>query len=284
VNKNKRIFLIFQLTREIWDYHLSFPWSWIGKRAENMMLRLSKRDVTITESQSTKNDLIKAGFHKDLIHVIPVGLPHRESVSFGDGDSKMPNPTFIYVGRYAKYKGIDNAISAFGMAKKVYPLAKLWLVGKADAQYIKEVLNPLCDSMGLSMGTEDDCDVVIKGFVSDDEKTRLQSMAHALLFPSVREGWGMIVTEAALEGTPSIVFNSPGCCDAVDYGRAGYMCQVNTNEELARLMILTQTDTEKYEAKRQAAYQFSQAFSWEKTTAAFVKLVKDLRMDNKKGK
>ncbi len=276
VKKKKRVFLIFQLTREIWDYHLSFPWSWLGKRIENRMLKLSKRDLTITESQSTKNDLIRLGFHEDLITVIPIGVSQPGVGEIKDFSSKMPTPTFVYVGRYARYKGIDNSIKAIAIVKIKYPSAKLWIVGKPDYLYLQKVLNPLCETLKLTIGTEDECDVVIKGFVPEAEKIRLQSLAHALVFPSVREGWGMIVSEAALVGTPSIVFNSPGCSDAVEFGNAGYLCAENSDEELARLMTLTQTDPIQYEAMRKAAYEFSKQFSWDITAEEFVKLIKSL--------
>lgn len=74
VERDKRIFLIFQLTCNIWDYQMSWPFNWIGKQLEKPMLRLSKKDITITESQSTKDDLIHVGFETDRIHIIPVGL------------------------------------------------------------------------------------------------------------------------------------------------------------------------------------------------------------------
>lgn len=276
VKKQSRIFLIFQLTREIWDYHMPFPFNHIGRLLENAMLRLSKKDVTITESQSTMEDLIKVGFRKELIHVIPVGLSASAVLMPDEFSPKETKPTFIYVGRYARYKGINYAISALSLMKKTFPSARLWVVGKPNPQYIKKVLNPLCKNLNLTIGKTNQCDIVIKGFVSDKEKQKLQSSAHALIFPSVREGWGMIVSEAAVCGTPSIVFNSPGCRDAVDFGRAGYLCRENSTEELCRLMLSTQQNREQYENIRNNAYEFSKALSWENTTEKFVALLQSL--------
>ena len=39
--------------------------------------------------------------------------------------------------------------------------------------------------------------------------------AHVLLMTSVREGWGLVVTEANACGTPAVVYNVPGLRDSV---------------------------------------------------------------------
>ena len=43
----------------------------------------------------------------------------------------------------------------------------------------------------------------------------------ALLMASVREGWGLVVTEAGACGTPAIVYDVPGLRDAVRDGETG---------------------------------------------------------------
>ena len=49
---------------------MTFPFNKIGKMLENTLLRLNKNDITITESESTKNDLINVGFHGDKVFII----------------------------------------------------------------------------------------------------------------------------------------------------------------------------------------------------------------------
>ena len=85
------------------------------------------------------------------------------------------------------------------------------------------------------------------------------------MFPSIREGWGIPITEAGVVGTPSIVYNSPGIRDAVDGGKAGYLCQSNSVEELMEMMRLSIDDAALYQEKKQWAYDFSKEFRWDKT-------------------
>ena len=98
--------------------------------------------------------------------------------------------------------------------------------------------------------------------VSEDKKLELLSRAWALLFPSIREGWGIPITEAGCVGTPCIAFDSPGIRDAVDYGKAGYLCAENSVNGLAEQMYLVISDKMVYSSKRESAYQYSSQFQW----------------------
>lgn len=265
VKNEKRIFYIHQLTREIWDINLKFPFNIIGKRTENFLLRLNNKDYAIIVSESTKNDLVDVGFNINKLFIVPNGISF-EPWTENEFLEKEKNPTFIYAGRYAKYKGIDVAIEAFGKFKNHYPNTKLWILGKRNEEYIEKNLMPICQKYGLTWGTEeDDSDIISWGFVSEEKKLELLSRSKALLFPSIREGWGIPITEAANVGTPSIVFDSPGIRDAVNFGQAGYLCKANTSEGLYEQLVACVQEEEQYTLKRKQAYEFSKTFVWENT-------------------
>ena len=85
-----------------------------------------------------------------------------------------------------------------------------------------------------------------------------------MVFPSIREGWGIPITEAGCVGTPSIAFDSPGIREAVTYGNAGYLCTKNTVNALMEEMGMVISDKMVYSSKRENAYQFSSQFRWDK--------------------
>lgn len=272
VNKKKRVFYIHQLTREIWDIQLGGILAKLGKRLESPMLRLNKNDYTITVSESTKEELLELGFKKEKITIIPNGLPQqiyrksKESV-------KEQRLTFVYVGRYAKYKGIDDCIAAFGEFKRKYSGAQLWIVGKKDQKYLDSVLIPICKSYRLTYGETIGSNVVFWGFVSEERKYELMQRAHALICPSIREGWGIIISEAGYLGTPSIVYNSPGLRDAVDYGKAGYLCKANTPTELLVHMEGVYNDPEQYRQYQAAAQELAGKLKWENNRRVINELI-----------
>lgn len=281
VNRKKRIFYIHQLTREIWDIHLGFPFNKIGKYLETALLRLNKDDFTITISDSTKKDLLDVGFDGNKVIIVPEYITNKPWEKEKHLEKKQPSQ-FVYCGRYAKYKGIDVSIEALAIVRKKGRDARLVVVGKKDEAYLDEVLNPLCKRLDLSISeTDKDADVFLTGFISDDEKIKIMSESRCLLFPSIREGWGLIITEAAVVGTPSIVFNSPGSIDAVNKGKAGYLCEINDEKNVAEKMILSIDDEEGYMKMRDMAYDFScEYLKWGENTDAIDEIIGKIQNEN----
>lgn len=289
VEQKKRIFYIHQLTKEIWNYSAKFPLSTIGKLTEEWMLRLNRKDAVITVSESTRQELIDRGYSPEKIKIIHNGVsftPWDESEWF----KKEANPTFIYAGRYSPYKGIDVAIQSFSELKKKYPNAKLWILGKKNQEYVDKNILPICDENNLTWfdvvkdeagkeidPTVSDGDIISWGYVSEEKKLELLSRATALLFPSIREGWGIPITEAGCVGTPSIVFDSSGIREAVDYDRAGFLCKENSPKGLLKQMELSISNTSIYDKKRQSAYKFSSQFLWDEVGKEFEKMIDGLK-------
>jgi len=256
VPKEKRIFYIHQLTREIWDINCHWPINKIGKILETSMLRLNRNDWTIALSESTRQDLLQVGFDNNRIIIIPPIL----DVTPWPKTNFLPKEenTFVYVGRYSGYKGIDAAVEALGLLKKQYSNSHLWILGKKDDHYISTVLLPLCQKYNLSIGDSNkECDVVCWGFVSETKKMEYLSASTALVFPSIREGWGIPISEAAFVGTPSIVYDSEGLKDAINYGKAGYLCEEKNSKALYMQMKRILENPDEYLLLRNAAYEFS---------------------------
>lgn len=267
VDRKKRIFFIHQFTREIWDINMKRPFNHLGRISESWFSKLSNKDLALTVSNSTREDLIGMGFDDRKITVLPEGIDFRHWKR-EDFLKKEDDPTFIYVGRYSNYKGIDKVVRAYLEIRKKYSNAKLWIVGKKNEEYIKDVLMPILG--GESKGVE------FLGFVSDEKKLELMSRAHCLIFPSIREGWGLIITEAAAVGTPSIGYDSPGIRDALNLGNSGYMCRENTENELERLMFRVIEEDDEYKMMRERAYDYSLNFHWSNTARAFENFARSL--------
>lgn len=260
ITKRKRIFFIHQLGRELWLRNLKFPFAQLGYYSENWMTKIYRKNMTFTVSPSTKEDLLNLGFTESRVRILPEGInftPWTEDM-FMDKEKEY---TFTYVGRFAKYKGIDSAVKAFGELKFDYPNAKLWIVGKENEVFKNEVLMPIIEAYNLRIGE----DIKFFGFVSEELKLELMSRSHSILYPSDREGWGLTVTEAAAVGTPSIVYNSPGLIDAVNKGQAGIIAPSNTEVGLLGAMVNIIEDKGYYDQIKVRAYEFSQNFQWSTT-------------------
>lgn len=266
VKSSKRVFFIHQMTKEIWTMNLPSLIGYIGAKLEGFMTSIYKKSsLVLTVSNSTKNDLMYYGIPEKSIVVLP------EGINFVPWDAKAfvkkEEGLFTYVGRFSSYKGIDVAVEAFCRLYLKYPMTRLQIIGKKNQDYIDNVLDRIRKRYDVPATV-----INYLGFVSEEEKLKQMSRSQTLLFPSMREGWGLTVTEGAAVGTPSIVFKSPGLVDAVDNGRAGYMTEENNVFEVQKLMESVMTDKKRYETMKEAAYNFSKQFNWDNTSDSFARI------------
>lgn len=279
VEANKRIFFIHQLTREIWFYHAKFPLSIVGNLMETFLLKLNRKDIAFTVSNSTKDELVEVGYDSNKTYILPEGLDFKP-IDYDETRKDLSDPLFVYVGRYAKYKGIDDSIKAFANVKIVKERAKLKIIGKPNLEYIKNVLTPLCKELRLSESFGDGTgDVDYTGFISETEKKSLMKKAVMLICPSIREGWGLIISEAAALGTPSVVYDAPGTRDAVNLGNAGFMVKKNDIDAISRTIIDMFNNQEKYEEIRRNSYDFVFNMNWANTALSFDNYMKSIDME-----
>lgn len=264
--KQKNILLIYQLCREIWFYQFPFPLSLIGFLAESIYLRLINDRQVLTESKSTKKDLQKFGFKEEKIEIFNIGLGLKR-VEGLDRIKKYDNPTILYFGSLRSMKRPDQVLKAFEIAKKVIKKLKLVIAGGIEDKYGKKLLkiienSPFKDSISYL------------GKVSEEKKIELMQKAHLICVTSIKEGWGIIVTEANSQGTPAIVYNVDGLRDAVKHGETGIICKRNFFDILAKEIVSLLRDKRKYNKLRKNAWLDSQKYNFENNSKQLKKTLK----------
>ncbi len=275
VPKDKGVFFIHQLTREIWKIKMSRIFAFMGEKSEDLLLKIYNRRKALTVSNSTRSDLLDVGFETNNIAILPEGVDHKPITK--PLACKRDNQLMIYVGRYSEYKGLPDATKAFIKYLKINPYAQFVIIGKKNEDYIKNVLEPLCRENNITLSDtynpKNHRTLTLLGRVSEEDKLMYMEKAKLLVYPSRREGWGLGVTEAAILGTPSIVYNSAGLRDAVNLGQAGVLCKVNNSDELFENIKSLMFDHLSYEKFRYEAYKYSLQFRWENTASAFDEFV-----------
>ncbi|HET9442024.1 MAG TPA: glycosyltransferase family 4 protein [Acidimicrobiales bacterium] len=189
--------LIYQLAAEVWRHEVPLPAAIVGRYVLEPSWLRPYRDVPVaTISASTHADVRALGFRD--VHVVGVGLrlpalppaPPREAA-----------PTVAFLGRLARNKRPDHVLSAFALARRQLPGLRLWVIGDG-------VLRPDLERSAPP-------GVRFLGRVGELEKFDLLARAHVLVATSVREGWGINVSEAAAVGTPAVAYDVPGLRDSV---------------------------------------------------------------------
>jgi len=114
---------------------------------------------------------------------------------------KEPVPTVVFIGRLSANKRPEHAIRAFGLARRQLPDAQMWVIGSGPEEArLRKLAGP---------------GVTFLGHVPEEAKRERLGRAHALVATSVREGWGLVVTEAAATGTLAIGYDVAGLRDSI---------------------------------------------------------------------
>jgi glycosyltransferase involved in cell wall biosynthesis len=247
--------LIHQLAREFWFYETSFPINILGYLfLERHWLRKYRQVPTITVSKSTQEDLQTWGFRN--VSVVPEGIGFRP---LEKPVEKEATPTFLFVGRLKSAKKPDDALRAFEVIKKDMKDARLWIVGDG---YMMEKLKRMASEMSSKSPG-----VRLFGKVSNSEKLELMSKAHVLLAPGVREGWGLVVTEANAMGTPAIAYDIPGLRDSVIDGVTGKLVPRGDTVAMAIEAMELFKNQEILHAYSSKALDISRNFDWDHTAS-----------------
>jgi len=253
--KEPIVFLVHELAREKYFYELPPPLSHICCYIlEPKWLKNYVEVPTITVSNSTKQDLLEIGFKK--IYIVPEGINFKP---LDEIPEKEKEPTLLFIGLLKKANLADHAIEAFRFIKKELPTAKLWIVGRgAQFEKLKKAAKHLS--------------VTFFGYVNEEKKLELMSKAHVILVPAVREGWGLVVTEANACGTPAIGYNVHGLRDSIRDKETGLLTE-NNPDALAEAIITFFKDEKLRQKLTENALEWSKSFSWDRTAKEFMKVI-----------
>lgn len=156
-----------------------------------------------------------------VLHGAGVNLEHYACQPYPDNGTVTH---FLFLGRIMKEKGIGELFTAMRRLRAEYGnAAVLDLVGFFEDEYRQEVEQMQAD------GT-----VVFHGFQSDPRP--YYAAADCIVLPSYHEGMSNVLLEAASTGRPLITSDIPGCREAVDEGKTGYLCAVQDAEDLYQQM------------------------------------------------
>jgi len=197
--------------------NVSFMNVMLGPFYEKMLLKL-KYEAIHTVSESTKDDLLKFGATK-RIFIIPNAI---EEVEYSNTDT--PEFDFISIGRLVFYKNLEVIIKAMNVITKSYPQVKLLIVG--DGPH-RSILEKIVRELKLNDN------VKFTGYVSNEEKNKLLSSAKALVFPSLCEGFGLVILEAFAHQKPVLCANIRPSSDIITDKKNGFLISPHNYEEWA---------------------------------------------------
>jgi glycosyltransferase involved in cell wall biosynthesis len=263
--KKPTILFFHMLCRQIWFYQLPQPLSSIGYVLEPLYLRLLRGSKVITVSESTKQDLVRNGFNPTDISIISEGIELKPVPNVATS-KKFPQPTLLTLGALRAMKRPDHAIRAFELAKPHLPSLKLIVAGESASAYGRKIVKMINASPYSS-------DIQYLGRVSPARKHELMQRSHLLVVTSVKEGWGLTVSEAASQGTPAAVYDVDGLRDSVRRDKTGIVCKNSDPGSLSEGIVSLLQDPRRYATLRKAAWLWSKDLTFNRSYQDFKKVI-----------
>lgn len=167
----------------------------------------TQADAITVPSTFSKRSFIERGLDAKRIHLLSYGVD--VSRFHPDGQPDPNGFDILYAGSMTLNKGVPYLLQAFRAL--THPRKRLWMAGTIDEGFIARM-------KALKLWPDD---VQLLGHLPQGELARRMSRSHALVLPSMQDGFGMVLSQAMACGCVPVASSHTGAWDAFEDGRSG---------------------------------------------------------------
>jgi glycosyltransferase involved in cell wall biosynthesis len=206
-------------TREYWVEYLGPLAGRLGDAVQTLCLRMPQRAFCFSKLHGRR---LREKSVRGEVTVL-------EGEYAGPLEPREPlpaEPVVVFAGRHIPEKRVPALVPALALARERIPELRGEVYG--DGPDRGKVVR-LRSELGLDGALE------VRGFVEAERVETALSRAMCMVLPSRREGYGLVVVEAASLGTPSVVVADPdnAATDLVSDGENGYVAPSASPDDLA---------------------------------------------------
>ncbi|WP_175060127.1 glycosyltransferase family 4 protein [Thermococcus sp. 2319x1] len=197
----------------------------VGKVLERGLFSLT--DNHLAASLKTKKDLHNAGLRKDII-VIPNGVDFRRIQEI---EPSSHQSDIIFVGRLIKEKNASLLLKALALIKEEIPDVKAVVIGDGPE---RQHLESLSFRLGLQKNVE------FLGLLKrHKDVVAFMKASKVFAFPSLREGFGIVVVEANASGLPVVTvdYDMNASKELIIEGKNGFIARVDKRDFAEKILI-----------------------------------------------
>lgn len=254
------VVLVHHVHREQWPIVFGPVQSRIGWLVESRLAPVALRGLQyVAVSQRTRAELAELGVEPERVTVIHNGT----EPALATGTPRHRSPRLVVLGRVVPHKRVEHAVEALARLTERHPDLRLRVVG--DGWWSDEVR-----ACAQALGVADRVDLL--GHVDEVTKHRELASAWLALAPSVKEGWGLCVVEAASHGTPTVAYrDAGGLSESIVDGHTGRL--VDDLDEMVAAVEALLRDPDARAALGAEAVLHAEHFTWPATVSAWERLL-----------
>ncbi|MGY1734537.1 glycosyltransferase family 4 protein [Geodermatophilus sp. SYSU D00684] len=230
---------------------------WLESRLAPWVYRRSRY---VTVSEATRTELAGLGVAPARVAVVPNGVEPAPSVAV----RRSPTPRVVVLGRLVPHKRVEHALEVLARLRRQRPDLVLSVVGEG---WWEDRLRAEAERLGVADRVE------FHGFLDEPAKHAELARAWLQLCPSVKEGWGLVVTEAGAHRTPTVGYRSSGgLTESVLDGRTGVL--VDDLDELTEVVDRLLADPLARSAMGAAAARHAARFDWPSAVRGWARVLR----------
>lgn len=211
-------------TLDYWRRYAGWVVGTIGWLVQRACVRRTQRAFCMSQLHAAR--LVAEGYPE-----APTVLPGiYEGPTEPSPSGEVDGSLIVFAGRLVPEKRVDALVRAFAQAKERRPDLRLELYGGGPQRLRIEAL---VRDLGLTQS------VRVAGHRPEEEVAAALGRAACLATASEREGYGLVVVEAAARGTPSVVVagSENAATELVDEGVSGAIARDASADELADTLL-----------------------------------------------
>lgn len=255
------------------EYHEQFRYKdWLLLHTFSAQVA-NEADAIIAVSEATKKDIEKFYGRKHSVHVVPHGIDHERFRVFSKGEKvtglkklqkkypRITKPYLLYVGQIQPRKNIIHLVEAFEQLDQ--PDLQLVIAGGHgwnNTEIYKRI------AMSSKAGS-----IVVTGAVPDDLLPTLYANAETFILPSLQEGFGIPIIEAAACGVPVVTSNRSSMKEIAE--GSGVLVDPEKPAAIAGGIREALKDTKKYSEK---SISMASKYSWDITAEMTLRILKEV--------
>ncbi|RJR29781.1 glycosyltransferase family 1 protein [Candidatus Microgenomates bacterium] len=235
----------------------------LGLIIERFYFLLYRNVPFLTDSRSSQKDLQQHGIPNKNIQVI---RPTIEKTPWTKV-AKTIYPSLCYIGRLTQTKQLHLLIHAVHILRQRYPSLQLFISGTGSKQYTQRITDLIWKYHLVDQ-------VIVLGKITELQKQIILSRSWLHVQPSIKEGFGLTVLEAAAQKTPSICFNVLGLAENVGKTSKTLIAKEQTPQSLAATIEKILNNDRRRKQLSQKAYHWSKTLpTWRQQTKKLEQLL-----------
>lgn len=252
--------LVHHIHREQWPVVFGPLAARIGWGIESRLSpRIYRGHQYVAVSGRTKDELAGLGVGPSHIAVIHNGTDEPICTDVG----RSPRPTIVVLGRLMPHKRVEHAIEVLAKLRDSHPDLSLRIIG---AGWWAPTVREHAELCGVSDR------VAHLGFISEERKHAELAAAWVALAPSIKEGWGLNVVEAASHGVPTVAYHGAGgLSESIEDGVTGLL--VRDLDAMAAAVSNLLSNQLLRDTLGAAAREHARRFTWEGTISSWEDLL-----------